>query len=437
MNIHFIGIGGIGISALAQHYLKEGHKVSGSDTNSSEITDLIKKGGGEIYIGKQKAKNISNDLDLVIYSSAVNDDNPELEEARKKEIKTKTYPEALGKLTKEYFTIAVSGTHGKSTTTAMIAKILIEADLDPTVIIGTKLKEFNNSNYKKGGSEYLLIEADEYRGAFLNYSPDIIVLTNIEEDHLDYYKNLDDILETYKKYIRKLPKNGVVVANKENSNIRKILKKKSIRKEWYSLKEEETNDLKKNLKVPGIHNLYNALAAAKLGKVLKISKKVILKSLSEYQGSWRRFEQKKINLNNKEIILINDYAHHPTEIEATSIAARGKYENKKIWCIFQPHQYQRTSSLYEDFIDKFNKIVDKNYIDELILTDIYEVKGREEKERKINSQKIVKELNKKNIRYVPKSKIIKLLEKEVKGGNIIMMVGAGDIYNLSKKLQVK
>ncbi|MFW6283134.1 MAG: UDP-N-acetylmuramate--L-alanine ligase, partial [Minisyncoccales bacterium] len=356
MKIHFIGIGGIGTSALAQYYIKKGHKVSGSDINSSEITNLISEKGGKVYIGEQKAENINKNLDLVIYSPAISKNNPELKKAKKLNIKTKNYPEALGKLTEKHFTIAVSGTHGKSTTTAMASKILIKANLDPTVIIGTKLKEFNNSNCRVGSSEYLLIEADEYHRSFLNYSPDIIILTNIEKDHLDYYKNLDDIIDAYKKYISKISKSGIVIANKEDSNIRNILKSFNVKREWFSLKEEETFCLKKNLKVPGVHNLYNALAAVKLGKVLKIDKQIILEALSQYSGSWRRFEQNKIQFKKGEITLINDYAHHPTEIEATLIAARGRYENKKIWCVYQPHQHQRTVALYDDFIEIFTKI---------------------------------------------------------------------------------
>ncbi len=431
MKIHFIGIGGIGTSALAQYYIEKGNTVSGSDISSSEITDLIKEKGGEVFIGKQKAENISENLDLVVYSPAISDNNPELKRARELDIETKTYPEALGTLTKKHFTIAVSGTHGKSTTTAMASKILIEAGLDPTVIIGTKLKEFNNSNCRVGKSEYLLIEADEYRGSFLNYKPDIIILTNIEKDHLDYYKNLDDIVATYKKYIGGLDQNGVVIANKEDSNIRNILNSLKIRKEWFSLKEEETSCLKKNLKVPGIHNLYNALAAAKLGKVLKIEKNIILEALSDYKGSWRRFEQKNIKFKEGEITLINDYAHHPTEIEATLIAARGKYENRKIWCVYQPHQHQRTLALYDDFLEIFGKIVDNNYVDQLILTDIYGVEGREDK-KKVSSKKMVQDLERKNVAYITKEKVISSLKEKIKPGDIVIMMGAGDIYNLSK-----
>jgi UDP-N-acetylmuramate--alanine ligase len=251
MRIHFIGIGGIGVSALAQYYLAKGHQVKGSDLVSSEITDLLKKKGAEVFIGQHKARNVSQKTDLVIYSPAVQQNNSELKKAYKLQttnykLQILSYPQALGELTKKYFTIAISGTHGKSTTTAMIALILIKAGLDPTVILGTKLKEFGNSNFRMGDElrsssrfanarvdktinyklktkNYLVIEADEWSASFLNYWPKIIVLTNIEREHLDYYKSLNHILRTYKEYISHLPRKGFLVINKDDKNIQKAI----------------------------------------------------------------------------------------------------------------------------------------------------------------------------------------------------------------------
>ncbi|MCJ7786845.1 Mur ligase domain-containing protein, partial [Patescibacteria group bacterium] len=224
MKIHFIGIGGIGVSALAQYYLTKGHKISGSDLTSSEITNFLKKKGTKLILGRHLAKNLPEDTDLVIHSLAVLPNNPEMKKAKKLGIKVQSYPEALGELTRKYFTIAVSGTHGKSTSAAMIALILIKAGLDPTVIVGTKLKEFGGSYCRVGKPvrqaqrkiQYLVIEADEWQASFLNYRPKIIVLTNIEKEHLDFYKNLNHILKTYKKYIGHLPKDGVLVANSDD-----------------------------------------------------------------------------------------------------------------------------------------------------------------------------------------------------------------------------
>ncbi len=307
MKIHFIGIGGIGVSALAQYYLAKGDKVSGSDLTSSEIIDLLKKKGAKIYPGPHKPKNLPKDADLVIYSPAVSLDNPELKKAKTLKIKSKSYPQALGELTKNYFTIAVAGTHGKSTVTAMLGLILVKAGLDPTVILGTKLKEFKNSNFRLGKGKYLVIEADEWQASFLNYYPRIIVLTNIEKEHLDYYRDLKHILKTYKEFISHLPKGGVLVTNK---NLR------------------GAERLKKILKVPGKHNLSNALLALKTAQVLKISDKISFKALSGYKGAWRRFEIKKFQVSGFRFQVISDYAHHPTEIAATLKAARQKYPKK-------------------------------------------------------------------------------------------------------------
>ncbi|MBI4101734.1 MAG: UDP-N-acetylmuramate--L-alanine ligase, partial [Candidatus Nealsonbacteria bacterium] len=235
MKVHFLGIGGIGVSALAHYYLAQGHQVSGSDLTASEITDALKKKGVKILIGKENPENISRKYDLVIHSPAVTVRNPASN--------VLSYPEALGRLTKKYFTIAVSGTHGKSTTTAMIGLLLVKAGLDPTVIVGTKIKEFGDSNCRIGKSRYLVIEADEHMASFLNYWPKIIVLTTIEEDHLDYYKNLNNILKTFKKYVGRLPKNGKLVANKDDKNIRKVVGQTS--KLSYSLRQPEAKKLKK------------------------------------------------------------------------------------------------------------------------------------------------------------------------------------------------
>ena len=308
MKIHFIGIGGIGVSALAKYYLKNGNLVVGSDLAASEITNSLKKQGVKICIGKHKAQCLTPD--------------------------------------------AISGTHGKSTTTALIASILIKAGLDPTVIVGTKLKEFGDSNCRVGKSKYLVIEADEWQASFLNYWPKIIVLTNIEKEHLDYYKNLNHILRTYKEYISHLPENGYLIANRDDKNIKKILLQarsntfftavKNVF--FFTLKQREAKKLGKILKVPGKHNISNALAAIAVAKILKIPERKSFQALAKYRGAWRRFEIKTYNIPNTKykVPIISDYAHHPTEVKSTLKAAREKFKKKKIWAIFQPHQQQRT-----------------------------------------------------------------------------------------------
>jgi len=466
MKVHFIGIGGIGISALAQYYLAEGHQVSGSDLVRSEITDFLEKKGAKLI------KKIPKDVDLVIYSPAI--------KLKKKTKKYKSYPEALGELTKKYFTIAVSGTHGKSTTCAMIALVLVKARFDPTVIVGTKLREFtplvitgqgkknrekeslagfNGSNFRMGKSKYLVIEADEWQASFLNYWPKIIVLTNIEKEHLDYYKDLNHILKTYREYVGHLSKGGILIANGDDKNIQRLLKSKiqmsnvksnpkpKCQIEKYSLKQKEAKKISKILKVPGEHNVYNALAALAVARALKIPDKISFKALSEYRGAWRRFEIIEADLrglqrgSTQKITIISDYAHHPTEIKATLEAVREKFPSKKIWCIFQPHQYQRTFYLFNDFVRVFSGVLrrtqDKLPIDKLIITDIYDVAGREKKEikKKISSERLIKKINKPEALYLQRGRIRNYLRRNLKGREVVIIMGAGDIYMLSKRLR--
>ena len=475
VKIHFIGIGGIGVSALAKYYLEKGHKVSGSDLVASEITDALKKLGAKIFIGKHKAKNLPKDVDLVIYSPAIRPDNPELKSANQHPVllnqhRVLSYPQALGELSKKYFTIAVSGTHGKSTTTAMLGILLTRSGFDPTVIVGTKVKEFGNSNCRVGKSKYLVIEADEHFASFLNYWPKIIVLTNIEKDHLDYYKNLNNILKTFKEYVSHLPKNGVLIVNKDDKNSQKLICRGRTSTNGgstslYSLKQRgDVKKLKKILKVPGEHNVANALAALTVARVLKIPDKISFKALSEYKGSWRRFQITRPGLVMrpglvKHPIVISDYAHHPTEIKATLKAAREKYPKKKIWCVYQPHQYQRTYYLFKDFVKVFREALrqgsgqalrrglrlsgsaeclqGKPLVDKLIITDIYDVAGREQREvkKRVNAEKLVAAVVKENIIYLPKAKILDYLKKNVAEFNVLIIMGAGDIYQIISNFQ--
>jgi len=458
MKIHFIGIGGIGVSALAQYYLQKGDSVSGSDLTSSDIVEKLKEMGAKISIGKHNPENLPEDAEVVIYSPAVQPDNPELKKARtlgkagisnklSNNIRIMSYPEALGKLTEKYFTIAVSGTHGKSTVTSMISLVLIRAGFDPTVILGTKLKEFNNSNFRQGESKYLVIEADEWKASFLKYSPKIIVLTNIEREHLDYYKNLNHILNTYQKYLSRLPEDGFLIANKEDRNIKNLIKKFITRPGlpivrniiYFSKNELDGKKLKKILKIPGEHNVLNALAVLKVARVLKIPDETTFRSLSEYKGSWRRFEKKEGKINDLSCLIISDYGHHPTEVLATLKGAREEFGNKKIFLVFQPHQYQRTFYLFNDFVKIFKKAIEggktKKLADKIIITDIFDVPGRENQtiKKKVNSKKLVKAINNPRAIYLPKTEIMGYLKKSLKGGEIIIIMGAGDIYKLAEQ----
>ncbi len=462
MRIHFVGIGGIGVSSLAKYYLANGHKVSGSDLASSEITAVLKKAGAKIFVGKHKTKNIPKNVNLVIYSPAVREDNLELKAAfkiqnSKLKIKIQSYPQALGELTKNYFTnyftIAICGSHGKSTVTAMLGLILTKAGFSPTVIVGTKVREFGDSNFRMGKGPYLVVEADEHFSSFLNYWPKIVVLTNLEADHLDYYRNFKNYILAFKKFISHLPKDGILVANKDDRNVLRMLKSKIQPKtQSYSLKQREAKKLRKILKIPGEFNISNALAALTVARILKIPEKISFETLSKYKGSWRRFEEKETTIGNRKLKIISDYAHHPTQIQVTLKAAREKYPNRKIWCVFQPHQYQRTYCLFDDFVNVFSK----SKVDKLIITDIYDVAGREDKaiKRKVSSKKLVDKIknqkskipdyvedsrqsrNKNSIMHIPTiQEVGEYLKKNLRGREVVIIMGAGDIYRLSKKME--
>jgi len=453
MKIHFIGIGGIGVSALARYYLAQNHKVSGSDLVSSEITKALKKLGAKVFIGKHKAKNLPKDADLIIYSSAILEDNPELLKAKKLQatsykLRVMSYPKALGDLTKKYFTIAICGMHGKTTTTALLSLILAKAGLDPTVIVGTKLKEFKDSNCRIGEGKYLVIEADEYKSAFLNYWPKIIILTSIEREHLDYYKNLEHILRVFREFIMHLPRDGVLVANKGDKNIKKLIEKFKNQKSrfkivFYSLSQKQSRKIRKTLRIPGDFNVSNALAALIVARILKIPDKITFKTFSEYKGSWRRFEifNIKFPIANRQlpITLISDYAHHPTQVKVTIRATREKFPKRRIVLVYQPHQVKRTKILFEDFVKSFDGV------DLLILNEIYEVAGREtEGKRKISSRDLALSIQRrweklgyrKIVRFIKNQDgIFKKLKGIIKKNDIVIVMGAGDIYNLVLKLR--
>lgn len=427
--IHFIGIGGIGVSALAQYYLTKGHRVSGSDLARSETTDSLRKQGARIAIGAHKSSHVPKDTDLVVFSPAVTKTNPEFREAKKRKLRTQSYPEALGELTRKHYTIAVAGTHGKSTTTAMLGLLLTKAGFDPTIIVGTKLKELKNSNCRVGKSKYLVIEADEHFASFLNYRPQLVVLTSVEADHLDYYKNLKNLLRAFKTFASGDP---LVVANKEDRNIRNILKGKA-GVTWFSLKEQQAKKLRKILRVPGEHNVANALAGLAASRVLGISERTGLKALSQYQGSWRRFEIFRLT-KPKPYTLVSDYGHHPTEIAATLQAARAKWPTKKIWLVFQPHQYQRTFYLWKGFVRTLSSVA----ADKVILSDIYDVAGRESPgiRKKVSSKKLVEAMRRtspakrrESLLFLGNLSTIRTyLEKSLRGGEVVIVMGAGDIY---------
>jgi len=424
--VHFIGIGGIGMSAIARMMLLQGKEVSGSDRSFSIITDELKKLGAKIYKG-HRAQNVKSrafdKIDLVVYTTAISESNPELKKAKKLNIPIFSYPEILGLISKDKYTIAVSGTHGKTTTTAMIGKILIDAKLDPTLIVGSLLKDFK-SNLVAGKSGYFVCEACEYKKAFLNLNPKIIVITNIDNDHLDYYKNLKNIQKAFSQFVSKLGENDFLVYNSQNKNSLSVIKKTKCKIVDYP-KLKLPKDFK--LKIPGEHNIQNAKAALAVAKILGISQSNTIRALNKFSGTWRRFEYKGKIKNGS--LIYDDYAHHPTEIKVTLTAFREKFGNRKIWCVFQPHLFSRTRFLIDDFAKSFKDV------DFLIITDIYA--AREKSDKRINSKKLTEKIRRynPNVFYIKKfADIEKFLKNNAKKGDIIITMGAGDVFKIGEEM---
>lgn len=405
-NYHFIGIGGIGISAIARMLVLQGKNVSGSDSSQSEITDELAKLGIKVTIG-QKAENLAPEIEVVIYTVAIPENNPELVEARKRGLICKTYPEALGELSKDMFTIAVSGTHGKTTTTAMIAHIMKKAGLDPTVIVGSKMlsdEEKGGSNFLAGKSKYLVVEACEYKRSFLNLHPTILIITNIEADHLDYYKDLADIQSAFDELKAKVPETGLVVQKSDFENIKEDFE----------------------LLTPGSHNILNAKAAIKVAEILGIESEKAKEYLKDFKGTWRRLEYKGEKDGN---VFYDDYAHHPTAIRVSLTALKEKYPDRKILCVFEAHQQSRTRLLFDDFVDSL-KIADYCFIAPIFIT-------REVDDGETTNKKLALAINK----LTPASPVAdpkELKEKiaEIKSDQplCIVLMGAGNIYNWTKEL---
>ena len=447
--IFFVGIGGIGVSALAKLFKSQGKEVIGSDKYPSEITDDLKRQGIKVYIGHRE-KNLDSDTDLVIYSPAVKSEIPEIKKAIELGIEQLSYPKALGKIAKDKYTIAVSGTHGKSTTAALLGLILIKAGFDPTIIVGSKVGPFRYGNLRIGKSKYFIVEACEWRAHMLELDPKVIILTNIEKDHLDYYKNLKNIKQAFKKYVGKLLKNELLVVNADDKNCLEIAKSAKCKVITYGIKNKKAdcraesiliknrvqefnliwqgrNLGKFNLQIPGQFNIYNALAAAACVLKLGVKPGVIRKVSAGFRGIWRRFE---LIETDKQITLISDYAHHPTAIKETLKAAKEFYPQRRLVVVFQPHHFDRTKRLFKEFTKAFD------LADFVILNEIYDVPGREVK-KEISSRNLVRELKKQKIKSIftkDLEQTKKVLLENIQKKDLVLIMGAGDIYQLSTSL---
>lgn len=438
--IYFIGIGGIGMSAIARMFLAEGKAVSGSDLSASEVTDELKKLGAEIKIGAPVVASpfvseLPAGIDLVIYTVAIPDNHPELVFARNGGIPTISYPESLGLISKDKFTIAIAGTHGKTTTTGMIAQILIKAGLAPTVIVGSFLRS-QESNFIAGGSKYFVVEACEYKRSFLNLRPDIAVITNIDDDHLDYYKNLAGVQDGFRDFLGRVKGGGTVVTDVNNEKIRPILPsilsvsgrpalKTAGRKANFKIVDYKTVDEKITLKIPGVHNIQNAKAALAVALALDIPKEKAIRALEDFSGTRRRFEEKGITESGA--MVYDDYAHHPTEINATMQAAREKFPKQKIIVAFQPHLYSRTKEHFDEFGPALS------LADEIILLPIYA--AREPNDETVSSRALAEKLVASGLKAVffeSFESAAGFLKEHLADGEILFTMGAGDINKLGE-----
>lgn len=447
--IHFIGIGGISMSGLAEILLDKGFSVSGSDRASSPLTESLQEKGAKIYIG-QKAENITDEPDLVVYTAAIHPDNPEFKAAVEKGVPMLTRADLLGQMMRNYsVSVAVSGTHGKTTTTSMLTTVLLSADVDPTISVGGILPAIGG-NTRIGGSKYFVTEACEYTNSFLSFFPTIGIILNVEEDHLDFFKDLADIMESFHKFAKLLPEDGALIINSDIKNyeeITKDLKCKvitvgksnadyiadsiSYSETGYGIftaKRKDKEDIRISLNVPGEHNIYNALAVIAVADEMNIDEKAIISGLSDFTGTDRRF-QKKGEVNG--FTVIDDYAHHPTEIKAT-LRAAANYPHKKLWVVFQPHTYTRTKAFFDDFAEALS------LADAVVLADIYA--ARETDTLGVSSEMLAESIKNRGCEayYLPSfEEIEKFLLKNCTHGDLLITMGAGDIVKVGESLLKK
>ncbi len=447
-NIHMIGIGGISMSGIAEILKFWGFHVTGSDTSSSEVTEKLMNTGIPVTIG-HNLEDVAK-ADVVVYSAAVRKDDIELTKAHELNIPTIERGTFLGKITKAFRnTICVSGTHGKTTTTSMVSVCFLEAMKDPSIQVGAFLKPLDG-NYRVGNSEYFIIEACEYVESYLKLFPKTEIILNIDNDHLDYFGSIENIVRSFSKYVTLIPDDGLLVVNWDDIYCRTVAKNTKAKTVTFGIENETANFLARNitfdkngfptfdvyynntfyktirLSVPGKHNVLNALSCIAVCHEYGIEKEDIKNALAKYTGAHRRFEY--IGSFNKGVSVYDDYGHHPTEINATSKALMQK-EYRKSWVVFQPHTYSRTKNLLDDFA---KALLD---FDHIIVTDIYA--AREDNTYNISSMDLVKKIESygKKAIYIPDfDEIIKYLKERTIEGDIVLTLGAGTVTNIGPKL---
>ncbi len=443
-NIHFVGVGGIGMSGIAEILLSQGFEISGSDLNRSDVTKRLEEIGVKFYEG-HTAENLK-DADVLVYSSAVNLNNPEVRAAIARKIPVIKRAEMLAECMRMKYGISIAGTHGKTTTTSMVGLVLTEGNIDPTIIVGGKLSGLGGTNARLGKSEYIVVEADEFDRTFLKLTPTIAALTTLESEHLDTYKDLDDIKSAFIEFANKVPFYGFVVLCLDEPALQDILPK--INKKIFTYGISPQADIKATdiqfskfkssydaiyfgenlgrieLRVPGLHVIKNSLVALTIGKELGVPFETIKKALAAFSGVYRRFEVKY----DKELMVIDDYAHHPTETTATLSAVRSGWKRRLI-AVFQPHLYTRTKDFYQEFGRSFLNS------DVFICTDVYP--ARENPIEGITGELIAeaaKMIGHKNVHYIKdKNDIPAFLKSIKKDEDIIVTMGAGDIWKFGEK----
>lgn len=447
IHVHFIGIGGISMSGLAEILLSEGFTVSGSDNQRSPLTEALAEKGALIRYG-QRRDNITDDIDLVVYTSAIHPDNPEFLAVQEKGLPSLTRAELIGQMMRQYKTsVAISGTHGKTTTTAMISDILLQEGTDPTISIGGILKSIGG-NYRVGGSDYFVTEACEYTNSFLSFFPKVGIILNVQEDHLDFFKDLADIRNSFHAFARLLPSDGCLIINGEIENYQELTQGLScpvitfgMRKGFDYYPGEISYDntgkpsfvchgpdgfsLPVTLGIPGDHNIANALPAIAVSHRFGLQHETIRKVLSHFEGTDRRFDYKG-ELGG--VTVIDDYAHHPTEIKA-ALSAAAHYPHGELWCVFQPHTYSRTKSFLSDFAAVLSTA------DHVVLADIYA--ARETDTLGISSRDLMREIRALggDCRYFPSfDEIENFLLENCTGGDLLITMGAGDVHKIGENL---
>ena len=441
--IYIIGIEGAGTSALAQMYKGLGYEVSGSDDGDHFYGDILAQKETKVF-GSFNSDNLPNDIDLVVHSTAFKDDNVEIAEAKKRGLKVISYPEALGEIFKQKFGIAVCGTHGKTTTSAMLSVVMQGAEADPSAIIGSRVKDWD-SNALIGAGEHLIIEADEYQNKLKYYDQIGVILTSIDWDHPDFFPNMQIYKKAFQDFVERIPQHGFLVYCGDDTDVVDVSEKANCKKISYGFTDENDFIIKKQndkfeiiyedkslgrfeIKAPGNHNILNATAAIVVCYQLKLDLEKVKSGLNDFQGTSRRFEY--IGKRN-EAILIDDYAHHPKEVQATLRAAKEKYPDKEILTIFHPHSFTRTEALLEEFAQSFD---DANKV---FILDIYG--SARENQGNVSSKDLVDLINKYNpnkAEYISTiEEVIEFFEDKIGEGEVLISMGAGDVWRVTKELK--